>query len=113
MASAQVAQSIPEPGSLVDGYEWCDEVETAPVVCEWISGRNAELTAFDSNFQLDRSCKVTMVGSIEALVGHTVGPTPEVPVRVAWGNCHFLRSTQLPKGISQCHWFRVGCRGAS
>jgi len=82
MALAQVAESIPEPGSLVNEYEWCDEAETAPVVREWISARNAELIAFDSHFHLDRSCKATKVGSMEALVGHSVGPSPEVPVRV-------------------------------
>ncbi|KAH3809838.1 hypothetical protein DPMN_138218 [Dreissena polymorpha] len=49
-ASAQVAESITEPGSLVDECEWGDEVETAPVVREWISARNVELTAFDSHF---------------------------------------------------------------
>ncbi|KAH3707443.1 hypothetical protein DPMN_066849 [Dreissena polymorpha] len=55
MASAQVAASIPEPGSLVDECEGGNEVETSPVVRESISARNAELTAFDSHFHLDRS----------------------------------------------------------
>ncbi|KAH3799015.1 hypothetical protein DPMN_152619 [Dreissena polymorpha] len=65
MASAKVVGSIPEPGCLVDECEWGDGVESALVVCEWISARNSELTAFDSNFHLDRSCKVTKVSSID------------------------------------------------
>ncbi|KAH3876910.1 hypothetical protein DPMN_000762 [Dreissena polymorpha] len=51
-ASAQVAESITEPGSLVDECEWGDEVETATVDREWISSMNVELTSFDSHFHL-------------------------------------------------------------
>ncbi|KAH3737760.1 hypothetical protein DPMN_044354 [Dreissena polymorpha] len=97
MASAQVAESIPEPGSLVDECERGDEVETAPVVREWISAGNAELTAFDSHFNLDRSCKATKGCSIEALVGHTVGPMPEVPVRVDRGTAVFCDPPNYPR----------------
>ncbi|KAH3799070.1 hypothetical protein DPMN_152673 [Dreissena polymorpha] len=85
MASSQVVGSIPEPGYLMDECEWGDGVESAPVVCEWISARNSELTAFDSHFHLDRSCKVTKVSSIDVLVGHSVGPIPQVPLRVFGG----------------------------
>ncbi|KAH3884331.1 hypothetical protein DPMN_008310 [Dreissena polymorpha] len=97
MASAQVAESIPEPGSYVDECERGDEVETARVVRKRISARNAELTAFDSHFHLDRSCKATNVCSIEALVGHTVGPMPEVPVRVDGGIAVFCDPPNYPR----------------
>ncbi|KAH3844347.1 uncharacterized protein LOC127872775 [Dreissena polymorpha] len=97
MALAQVAESVPEPGSLGNERELGDDFEIVPVVQEWISVRNAELTAFDSHFHLDRSCKTTKVGSIEALVGHTVWPMPEVPVRVNGGVAVFCDPPNYPR----------------
>ncbi|KAH3704480.1 hypothetical protein DPMN_120399 [Dreissena polymorpha] len=97
MALTQVAESVPEPGSLGNECELGDDFEIAPVVQEWISVRNAELTAFDSHFHLDRSYKTTKVGSIEALVGHTVGPMPEVPVRVNGGVAVFCDPPNYPR----------------
>ncbi|KAH3802974.1 hypothetical protein DPMN_156672 [Dreissena polymorpha] len=82
MASARMTGSIPEPGSLADESKWGEDKESAPGVPEWISARNEELTTFDSHFHLDSICKVTKASSIDALVGHYMGPIPQVPVRV-------------------------------
>ncbi|KAH3801424.1 hypothetical protein DPMN_155074 [Dreissena polymorpha] len=80
VSETQVAGSVTEKGSVE-----CGELEDAPVVLEWVFAINVELTAFDSHFHLDRSCKVTRSGSLEALVGHSIGPMPEVRVRVTGG----------------------------
>ncbi|KAH3824095.1 hypothetical protein DPMN_125923 [Dreissena polymorpha] len=90
--SAPVAWSMSEPESLVE-----DLLDDAPEVRSWELARNAQLSAFDSHVHLDRSGKVTRIGSIEALVGNSVGPTPEVPVRVNGGIAVYCDLPNYPR----------------
>ncbi|KAH3839959.1 hypothetical protein DPMN_113399 [Dreissena polymorpha] len=93
MASVQAPQSIQEHGSLMEQCKWGNKVEFAPVVLEWISARNVELSAFDSHDHLDSSSKVTKAGSIDGLVGLT----PHVPLRIDGGIAVFSNQPIYPR----------------